>query len=153
MLSLPHVIIGATIATKVPDPTIALLLAVLSHFIVDVLPHWNPHLSEEIKLHGHFLKKTLLFIIVDGLLGLFTGLSIASFALPNVERFLIVALGAFCGVLPDLLEAPYFFLKWRHPLLVNFTKYHSKIQFNVSKIPGLIAQFIVMIFCLYLLFR
>ena len=52
MLETPHVIVGAAIAYKVVNPALALPLALGSHFILDITPHWNPHLSTETKKFG-----------------------------------------------------------------------------------------------------
>ena len=49
MLLLPHTIVGATIAAKIGSPWLALPLAFLSHFAADLLPHWNPQITQEME--------------------------------------------------------------------------------------------------------
>lgn len=49
MLETPHVLIGAAIATKVGNPFLAIPLAFASHFVLETVPHWNPHLNTETK--------------------------------------------------------------------------------------------------------
>jgi len=49
VLETPHVVVGAAIATKIANPFISLPLAFASHFLLEKVPHWNPHLNTEKK--------------------------------------------------------------------------------------------------------
>ena len=49
MLETPHVAVGAAIAASIPNPLIAIPLAFASHFALELVPHWNPHLNTELK--------------------------------------------------------------------------------------------------------
>lgn len=141
MLELPHAVVGAAIAAKVGNPALALPLAFASHFVLDMLPHWNPHLNTEFKKHGKIGRKTFIFILADSVLALAAGLFIAYSAFPDINRAMIILLGGFFGVLPDLVEAPYYFLGVKHPF---FTKYYipfkKSIQFDVARTPGFAIQ-------------
>ena len=77
MLSFPHILVGATIATAIPDPVISLPLALASHMLGDYFPHWNPHIHTEKKKYGHVTKQSLAIIITDSTLALFVGSVIA----------------------------------------------------------------------------
>ncbi len=145
MLEFEHALTGATIAYLIPHPAVALPLAFASHFVVDLLPHWNPNLGMKRKKQGLFYlpTKTIFFIVIDCLVGLFLGLWLASRVLPNLNRAVLVVLGAFFAVLPDLAEAPYLFLgiknRWTKKLFV-FQKSH---QFKASFWPGMLFQAIL----------
>jgi hypothetical protein len=52
VLETPHVVVGAAIATKVANPALAIPLAFASHFVLEKIPHWNPHLNTELKKFG-----------------------------------------------------------------------------------------------------
>lgn len=41
MLATVHALVGASIATKIPDPALGASLSLLSHFIMDSIPHWD----------------------------------------------------------------------------------------------------------------
>lgn len=143
MIEFPHAIVGAAIATKIGNPALALPLALASHFALDLVPHWNPHLNKEIKEHGYITKKTKWIIGIDVVASLAAGLYIASLALPDTHKAVIVVLGAFFGVLPDVAEAPFFFWGSKNKFLKNLVSFQSKLQFNIPIIPGLISQALV----------
>lgn len=150
MLEFAHALTGGVIAYKIGNPLVSLPISFLSHFIVDLLPHWNPSLSKEKKKFGHIKKRTLELIVLDSLFGLFLGLSLASKKLPDTKAAIFVLLGCFLGVLPDLLEAPYYFS--HQPVFKPkcLMKFQGKHQFNIPLVPGLISQILFTIFLLYL---
>lgn len=134
---------GAAIAIKIGNPALALPLALASHFVLDLLPHWNPHLNREIKKYGRVTRRTTIIIIADVVASLVAGFYIASTALPNRELFITVLLGAFFAVLPDVVEAPYFFFRWKNPLIIKLAKFQSSLQVNVPFLPGLVSQILI----------
>src|SRR5258708_30495601 len=109
MLETPHVAVGVAIASKIPNPFISIPLAFASHFLLDVTPHWNPHINREIKKFGHPTKKSVAIIRADSTIALVLGTSIAIHALPDVHQFLNIMAFCFVSVLPDVLVAPYYF--------------------------------------------
>ena len=109
MLETPHVIVGAAIATKVVHPALAIPLAFGSHFILEKIPHWNPHLNTETEKYGHPTKNTTYIVIMDSTMALLSGTFLAYRALPNTPLFLTILVSSFVAALPDLVEGPYFF--------------------------------------------
>lgn len=140
MIELPHAALGAAIAYKIGNPALALPLALASHFALDLVPHWNPHLNDEIKNYGKITVRTKKVLSLDVLASLGIGFYIASLALPDTKQAIIILFGAFLGVLPDVAEAPYFFSGSKNAILRNLVKLQSSLQFNVPLIPGLISQ-------------
>ena len=108
MLETPHVALGAAIAMKIGNPYLAIPLALSSHFLLEKIPHWNPHLNTEMKKYGHLTNKTKLIIAVDTTLALGLGIFIAFKALPDSSLSLLVIASSFAAIVPDLLESPYF---------------------------------------------
>lgn len=144
MLELPHVLVGASIAIAVPYPQISLPLAFVSHFVLDLLPHWNPHPS---RLTPNLIK----LLIIDSGLSLLFGLAIASRFLPQWPRAAAVLACCFLAVVPDLVEIPYYFFKWKPPFLTRFTRSHTKIQNNAPLSVGIATQAAVITISLLLL--
>ena len=142
MLETPHVFSGAAIATKIPDPLIAIPLAFASHFILETIPHWNPHLNSETKKYGYPTKKSTTITIIDSSIALISGSFIAYQALPNTGHAITILAACFASVLPDLIEAPYFFLKIKNNVIKKWIDIQKSIQNDVSLIPGLITQYI-----------
>lgn len=145
MIELPHTVVGAAIAVKLGNPALALPLAFLSHFALDPIPHWNPHLYTEMKKNGQVSKTSKMFMIGDVVLSLAAGFFIAYKMLPNTALFSLALAGAFVAVFPDLLKSPYYLLKMKNPLLVRYVEVERSIQGNSSPVFGIATQLLVTI--------
>ena len=137
--------LGAAIAVSVTNPILALPLAFLSHFTLEPLPHWNPHTYTEIKNLGKLSTGTIAIIAIDSLTALFLGSLLAARQLPNIPKALVVLTACLLAVSPDLIEAPYYFLKWKNSFLEKTINFQRLIQFDVSPFPGLMTQAVVVL--------
>ncbi len=151
MLELPHVLVGITLATKIGNPLIALPLSLASHFVVDLVPHWNPSLYTETKKYGQPSKKTTLIIIFDVLLSLSLGFWLASRFLPDYTKMAIILTGAFLAVLPDVIEGFYFYLKVRSKWLIELIEFQHNHQGKAGFFLGNLTQLITILLALYIL--
>ncbi len=142
MLETPHVFIGAAIATKIPNPFIAIPLAFASHFVLEMIPHWNPHLNTETDKFGAPTKKSTLITAIDSTIALVAGSIIAFKYLPDVNQVLLVLACSFFAVLPDLIEAPYFFLKIKNRAVESWIRFQKSVQSDAGPIFGMITQVI-----------
>lgn len=152
MLETPHVIVGAAIASKVGNPYLAIPLAFMSHFLLDKVPHWNPHLNTEIKKYGKPTYTSTVLVCVDVLVSLVLGGIIAAHALPNEGRAFTILMGGFAGVLPDVIEAPYFFLGIKNDFVMKWLKFQKSIQVDTSLVPGLLTQAVTVAVCFWWIF-
>lgn len=149
MLETPHVIVGAAIAAKVANPVLAIPLAFGSHFLLEKIPHWNPHLNTETEKYGKPTKRSTKIVIVDVALSLTAGFFIASRVLPDIANAATVLVCCFAAALPDIAEGPYFFLGVRNKLIKKWINFQKSIQADADIIPGLLTQFIVILAALY----
>jgi len=149
MLETPHALVGAAIATKIPNPAIALPLAFASHFVLDMVPHWNPHLNTEIKKFGKVTPQTTVLIATDVVLALIFGSIMATNFATSNAHMVNIFLGAFAGVAPDVIEAPYFFLKWKNKFLIRWLAFQKSIQVDTTVVPGLTTQVATVIAALW----
>ncbi|MEK7565661.1 MAG: hypothetical protein AAB506_01285 [Patescibacteria group bacterium] len=141
MTATSHAIVGAAIASKIPDLRIALPLAFLSHFVLDKLPHWDVMTEADHNDHkAIFIKSSL-----DVFLGL---ISVFIFAnLTNSTNWTNLFLGSFVAQFPDWLEAPYF-LGFKIKIFsfnYRFQHWIHDIWFD-SRLPapwGIITQLVV----------
>ena len=146
MLTTPHVLVGLALLAKLP-PILALPAALMSHFVFDfLLPHWNPHLYTEMKTQGRLSRNSLLIILIDGLVAL--GLAVF-FALKSANFLPLIV--AFLAVLPDLVEIPFYFLKYQPKWLSRYVTFEHNHQAKADIFWGSITQLIVIIACLKLL--
>lgn len=152
VLETPHVIVGAAIATHVVNPALALPLALGSHFILDRVPHWNPHLNRELNKHGKVTVKSTKLIIIDSSCALLFGLFIAHQALPNIAYALTILAACFLSVLPDVVGAPYYFLNAKNKILKKWVHFQKSMQSDAPLVYGLITQLLVIFAALYWIF-
>ena len=152
MLETPHVVVGAAIAVKVVNPALAIPLAFGSHFILEKVPHWNPHLNKELNKHGKVTVKSIKLIIIDSSCALLLGLFIAYQALPNIYYALTILAACFLSVLPDVVGAPYYFLKAKNKILIKWVYFQKSIQSDAPLTYGLITQLLVIFAALYWIF-
>lgn len=140
MLETPHVIVGAAIAIKVVNPALAIPLAFASHFILDKVPHWNPHLFTETQKLGHPSKNSTILALVDVGAALGLGLFVASRYLDNPTMVFVILTSCLASVAPDLVKWPYYFLKKRGGLLEKWVLFERSIQVNADFWPGILTQ-------------
>jgi len=139
VLETPHVLVGAAIAAKIPNPYLAIPLSLGSHFVLDILPHWNPHINREIKKYGKPTQQSVSIIAGDSSLALMSGLLIA-FSNPNPW---LILTSCFVAVLPDLVEAPYYFLGKKTLIVEKWIQWQKSIQNDVEMLPGLLSQIVI----------
>lgn len=140
MLETPHALVGAAIATKIPNPLVSLPLAFVSHFVLDMVPHWNPHLNTELKKYGKVTARSRNIILADVVAALGFGTLMATQFATTPEHMVVILFGAFAGVLPDVVEAPYFFFKVKNKALEKWLYFQKAIQVDTDVLPGMATQ-------------
>lgn len=153
MLETPHVVVGALIATKVAHPALAIPLALGSHFVLDKLPHWNPHLYLETQKMGRPSKTSTTIALVDVGVALSLGLALAYQFSPEPSRAILILACSLASVLPDIVKWPYYYLRSRSKLLVRWVRFERSIQVNAAFTPGIITQVLVIFFSFFWFFN
>lgn len=139
MLETPHALVGMALVTLIPNPLISLPLVVLSHFVVDMLPHWNwePD-ARPLSLLGIVLDLILLEILTV-------------YFITYSSQPLILAAGSFLAILPDLLQVPYRFFGNNNTLTRSLVRFQKSLQNKVSVLPGILTQILLAAICLLIL--
>ncbi len=145
MLETPHIFVASAIAAKTGNPILALSLAFFSHFVLDEVPHWNPHIMTKEGNVKVIDPKSMKIIIADSVLALTAGSAIALSFLPDFNKSILVITCCFLAVLPDLVEAPYIFLNYKKEYLRKWIFFQKKYQFNTNITWGLVSQLIIII--------
>jgi hypothetical protein len=140
MLETPHALVGAAIAVKLGNPALSIPLAFASHFILERVPHWNPHLYTEMKKFGKPTRKSTRIAAIDSVLALTGGSLIAFSQFPNFRMTLAILFSAFAAVLPDVIEAPYLYLGYKKPWLKKYILWQRSIQAEAKPLWGLLTQ-------------
>lgn len=117
MTGFNHTLAGAIIAVIVPAPVVP-LVALVSHFIMDALPHFGE--SAIFKPYNRAFKTLL---IIDAIL-CFSALFFAWWLFPDHK--VIITVGAFFAAGPDFLWLLQGKVRW----LNGFFKFAKKIQWK-----------------------
>jgi hypothetical protein len=132
-----HAITGATIASVIGQPVLAIPIAFASHFLLDSLPHFG----EDIHPLSNFTKKVWMIDFV--LLSSFLLLLIIT------SNWLLLA-GAVAAISPDFAWIYRFVFKEKRgklkpPKMNKFNNFHSSIQKYETKY-GIIVEIFWLIF-------
>ncbi len=153
MILVTHGFIGGALAKVLftANPYLAFVFGFFSHFLMDMIPHWDYHISTEKKadpLQKEFSlgRKNFLSILKIGLdfsAGIILPLLLFSFSWP-------VVFGALGGIAPDILQFVYW--KTKHPLfLQKFHMWiHAKKHFNGRFLIGPAMQAGIIFLAFYL---
>lgn len=146
MLETPHVALGAAIAVAIPNPLISIPLAFASHFLLDMTPHWNPHLNTETKKYGHLTNRTLVIIALDLTVAVLLTLFLAK---GNTN----ILLCSFAAILPDVVEGPYFLWGIRNKYIDIWMRFQKSIQTDANVFWGLLTQVLTLGASFYWIFK
>jgi hypothetical protein len=127
MRAINHALTGAVIGLVVTEPVLALPLAVLSHYVCDIIPHHGtpntyPHKSES--LRSKWFEYSL---YIDALLCF--GL-VVILAFSGLRAWLLVSICAFLAAAPDLLSINHYIKVRQHKQWKPgiYTSFAGKIQ-------------------------
>ena len=152
MLETPHVVVGAAIASKIANPLLSIPISFISHFVLEKVPHWNPHLNTETEKYGKPTKKSTIIAALDITTSLVIGSLIAYKAYPNTAQSINILACCLMASLPDIVEGPYFFLGYRNKILKKWIEWQKSIQIDTKFIPGVISQLTTIFVSLYWIF-
>lgn len=148
MTSTGHALVGALIAAKFHDPTLALSLSLLSHYPSDILPHWD--------VGTHIGKKTSLRRFIEGSIDIGIGLILSFFVyrvLSLENNYILLVLCIFFAQLPDWIAAPYTIFKIENPVLKKIDDFSEVLHNKLEKPWGIITQAVAVIVLYAVLFK
>lgn len=102
MTSTAHTLVGGAIAQAIPNPYIALPLIVMSHFLMDCIPHWDMGTN----WRSRSKKLTGALAIAETL----TGITIAYILYQGKVESPFLLFAIIASILPDWLETPWYIL-------------------------------------------
>lgn len=144
MLTTPHAVAGATIGVLLPNPLLAIPVAVASHFVLDSIPHWQETLAPYVPTN-----KTYIRIPLDIALALILVSLVAHW---NYQDHTLIWLCALFANIPDLDSLVVIIPRLKTGLIRKFWDWHCKIQRETSSIRGVYTQVIFTCFCLLIVY-
>lgn len=152
MMATPHALVGALLATKLQNPAIGIPVAFFSHFLFDLVPHWDWgwHPGETVSRILDPTKKRRIFIesTIDVMVGFILCYALFGNRLDPVYLFamIIAAQG------PDWLTIPYWlFRKSFFPFnIVVAIQHHMQLH---ARLPwGVLNQALAVVLLALLLY-
>lgn len=133
MTATAHALVGGAIAVSIQNPVIGITLAVVSHPLLDMIPHWD--------FGRGWRDKNKFTFMLEGTFDLSVGL-VASYLIFGVHTNLLYFLSAvFASLMLDLLLIPYWFFKWKFPPFSWVYQIQSKMQGRAKLLPwGIVTQ-------------
>ncbi len=147
MLYTPHFLVGAAILKYLPNPYLGLPLALASHVVLDLLPHWDfdiqPGMSfKEIMHHSPKRRNILLAAMGIDIFFLIAAFIWIYFSLVSPLKLII---GGLMAISPDVAEQGLLILGKKLPGI------QDKFQFRVDVRYGMWSYPLVSIVAFYLL--
>lgn len=147
-----HSLMGATVATIIPNPLVSLPICFGLHFVVDKLPHWDTMTDKGKNQQRIFLESLLDMVVGFGLVAL---VFVYFLHAPNP---LLILSAVFVSQLPDLMEFPYIVFNSKIPVFYDsyrFQHYVHDLWFDARmKAPwGVVTQLVVVAVFLFWAFR
>lgn len=140
MTATGHAVLGAVIAAKIPNPYIAIPIAILSHIACDILPHWDAG------THGHKkTKKQLRFeATIDVLVGYVVSYGLIFWLFPTTDPFYVFVMITASQLL-DWITMPYYFFGVKYALGLWMYKVQKGFNSKLDKPWGIVTQAVVLI--------
>jgi uncharacterized membrane protein len=130
---------GAVIAATVQQPLLVVPLAFISHFILDMVPHFGIEESDTAERNNHPVFRTVLFV---DLTILFIALLCVPIFFSGEVSWWVLVLGMLAAWIPDVVWLVHYWHDYKghvrkEPL--HLTKFHQKIQW-FEEPHGLIVE-------------
>lgn len=143
-----HATIGAVIGAATGNVLLAFLFGLLSHFLVDIIPHGDRDMYEGHK-NKTAQKRALAFVTLDAIIAVMVVSLMFAFSEHTVNA--IIAAGIIGAVIPDMIIGMHEILRiksleWFHKLHFFF---HNMISDKWGDIPlkhALAGQFVIVVF-------
>lgn len=149
MLSIPHSLTGAFIASKLPHPILYIPLTLAMHYLCDWIPHWD--VGTGLSVGKRKRSSAIILELVDLALtaGLIYWFFFKDFGKPvdlNDAYTFHIWMGALMGIAPDLVEAPRNFLKWEPRFIKPLNEFHGMFHHSTPNIlVGIVPQILLVV--------
>lgn len=142
MTATAHALIGASIAAKVINPYIGIPLAIASHFVADLIPHWDAGTNHR--------KKTLTRLKLEATLDVLLGFGLAFLIFRNTVDPIYLFVMIISAQLPDWIEAPSWMFGLKIPPFSWMDWLGHNLQTRMQLPWGLVTQIVIVGLLVYL---
>ncbi|MCX6730050.1 MAG: hypothetical protein NT058_00935 [Candidatus Portnoybacteria bacterium] len=156
MILFPHIIVGAVIGSKVNNFWLVAILGLVSHLILDQIPHWDYLTYQDVTDFKKGKKlKTILKASIDIITGfVFLFIFICNYQL-SFKQLMLIIVGIFFSVLPDFIWG--LSMIFDNKTLFKYRNFNNKIHCKTQKegkitFLGIFSQIAIIAVSLLLLF-
>lgn len=123
MTATNHVLTGAVIGAAVTNPLLAIPLALTSHIILDIIPHFGD-------IAAWTDRKRLSFMIILGIDMVLAAIILGILLVVQPDNWVRISASGIVAASPDLMWIRYLLADWRgQPIALGRVAYwHSRIQ-------------------------
>lgn len=145
-----HVLAGAAIAKFFPNLLLITILSLISHFIIDAIPHRDSLFDRNVFKNSYKIKltnKAILFEVIESFLTILLIIYI------QIKfNSILMLFSIFISLLPDIAKLGYLTKLRNNKLFKKYMLFHSKIQKDVSWKIGILIQLAIGIVLIKILF-
>lgn len=134
MTATAHALIGASLAVRIANPYIGIPVAIFSHFIADLVPHWDAGTNHRDKSD----LRLKLEAVLDVLLGF--ALVLILFSTQTFQNPVYMFTMVIAAQLPDWLAAPDYMFNLKFPPFSWMEKIGHETQTRMQLPWGLVTQ-------------
>lgn len=134
MTATAHALIGASLAATLSNPLVGIPIAFFSHFLADLVPHWDVGTNHR--------KKTLTRLKMESGLDVILGLSLGFLIFRNIVNPQYLFWMMLTSQLPDWLTAPKLMFNINLPPFTWMDYLGHKIQSRMQLPWGLVTQLV-----------
>ncbi len=145
MTATSHAIIGVSLAAILPHPIFGIPVALVSHVICDLIPHWDAGTHFEKKTSRQLFNEGAMDVIISAV----TATLLLLFVVPQVNFFYGVIM-VFVAQFFDWLAAPYYMFHMKFPPFSWTYHFQKATNIRLDKPWGIVTQGIVVLSLLIL---
>ncbi|MBI2327346.1 hypothetical protein HYU92_03400 [Candidatus Curtissbacteria bacterium] len=135
MTATAHALIGASLAVKITNPYLGIPLAIASHYLADLIPHWDAGTNHR--------KKSLTRIKIEATLDVLLGFALVFLIFRNLADPVYLFAMVISAQLPDWLEAPAWIFGFKVPPFSWLDTLGHKLQSRLQLPWGLVTQIVI----------
>lgn len=134
MTATAHALIGASIAARVANPLLGIPIAIISHFIADLIPHWDEGTNHRQKSLTRFRSEAAADVIF--------GFALTFLIFKNVVDPTYLFAMVIASQLPDWLETPLLMFNVKIPPFTWAYWLGHNLQSRMQLPWGLVTQIV-----------
>lgn len=135
MTATAHALIGASLAVRITNPLLGIPLAIISHFIADLIPHWDEGTNHR--------TKSMMRVRTEATFDVLLSFALSFLIFRNLVDPVYLFVMIIAAQLPDWLEAPSFFFGIKIPPFSWMDWLGHKLQSRLQLPWGLVTQAVI----------